>query len=195
MEVQRFAPTLSTHQHQGPDRLRKKAFIKRAKQVDLVLTSYGLLLRERALLSGRRWGSVVLDEAQAIKNPQTKTARAAFALRAGFRLATTGTPIENRLEELFSLFRFLNPGLLGSERELASAAQSKDEAERAAARRRLRERIRPFLLRRKKRQVLRELPPRTDILLRVEPGKARTLYLRLGGARETPTPYRLRLGP
>jgi SNF2 family DNA or RNA helicase len=110
----------------------------------------------------------VLDEAQAIKNPDSQVARAAYALQARQRLTLTGTPVENRLEELWSQLHFLNPGLLGGrsdfEERYAGPIGSGDDG--AAVR--LRQRIRPFVLRRRKAEVAPELPPRTDIVLRVE---------------------------
>lgn len=114
------------------------------------------------------WASVILDEAQAIKNPDTRRAQAAFALRADFRLAASGTPVENHLGELWSLFRFLNPGLLGSLEQFgerfATPIAKGDEPARLALRRLLQ----PFILRRTKTQVLTELPPRTELTYRVE---------------------------
>jgi SNF2 family DNA or RNA helicase len=116
------------------------------------------------------WHTVVLDEAQAIKNPDSQTARAAFALTASLRLALTGTPVENRLEELWSLMHFTNRGLLGGRREFADRhARPISEGQPGAAAA-LRQRVRPFLLRRLKRDVAPELPPRTDAVLRVALG-------------------------
>jgi len=119
----------------------------------------------------------VLDEAQAIKNPTSQVARAAYALRGGFRVAMTGTPVENRLAELWSQLHFANPGLLGglSDFETRYARPVADgDAETAA---RLRARIKPFVLRRRKADVAPELPPRTEALLRVElEENERTIY-------------------
>ena len=114
MEVQRFGPSLKVYQHQGPDRLREKGLIRRSKQVDLVLTSFSLVRRDQAALQAIDWYGVVLDEAQNIKNPDTKQAQAIRQLKTQFRLALTGTPVENRLSELWSIMQFLNPGYLGS---------------------------------------------------------------------------------
>ena len=111
----------------------------------------------------------MLDEAQAIKNMTTKRSQAAMQLNAGFRVATTGTPVENRLDELWNLFRFLNPGLLGSHQSFTTRFANPIERERdKAARTLLKKLIRPFILRRSKSQVLEELPPRTEIVQRVE---------------------------
>jgi SNF2 family DNA or RNA helicase len=111
---------------------------------------------------------VVLDEAQAIKNPGAKQSRAVKALRAGSRVAMTGTPVENRLDELWSQMHFLNPGLLGGRRDFDERYAQPIATGVAEAARRLRERIRPFLLRRIKSAVAPELPPRTDSVLRCE---------------------------
>src|SRR5690606_20306803 len=106
-ELRRFAPTLRVHRHHGLER-----DLDAADRADVVLTTYGLLVRDAELLARRRWDVVALDEAQAIKNPDSRRAHAARRLRAKHRIAMTGTPIENRLEELWSLFAFLVPGLL-----------------------------------------------------------------------------------
>ncbi len=117
------------------------------------MCSYGLMQQEIDLLKDVEWQTVVLDEAQAIKNAATKRAQAAMKLRGRFKMVTTGTPLENRLEELHSLFQFINPGLLGSragfrERFVLPIEKHKD----GDARRRLRKLIRPFILRRTKRR-------------------------------------------
>ncbi len=136
--------------------------------VDITITSYAILRLDQALLTGQSWDTVVLDEAQAIKNPQSQVAQAAYSLNGRFRLAMTGTPVENRLDDLWSQFRFLNPGLLGSREAFQDHFVSpihRGDSEAAAG---LRSRIKPFLLRRLKREVAPELPPRTEILLHCE---------------------------
>ena len=134
---------------------------------DLYLTTYGLLQNDVERLARVGWRSVVLDEAQAIKNPATKRAKAARQLDADFRLVTTGTPIQNHLMDLHSLFGFLNPGLLGSaahfQRSFGAAAERGDRDASA----RLRRLIAPFVLRRLKTEVLDDLPERTEITLHV----------------------------
>ncbi len=110
----------------------------------------------------------MLDEAQAIKNPDSQTARAAYALPGAFRLALTGTPVENRLEELWSLMHFTNRGLLGGRGDFADRYARPVADGQPGAAEALRSRVRPFLLRRLKEDVAPELPPRTDALLRVE---------------------------
>ncbi len=137
---------------------------------DVVICSYAVMTRAIDHLETIEFASVVLDEAQAIKNATTRRAKAAFRLKRSFALATTGTPIENRLSELWSLMRFLNPGFLGTakdfDRRFVKPVQA-DGDPRALAQ--LRALAGPFILRRNKRDVLSELPPRTEIVLEVQP--------------------------
>ncbi len=162
-ELERFRPALKVCVYHGASRALDPA-------ADVTLTSYALLRLDDKLLAAQAWRMVVLDEAQAIKNPDSQTARAAYALPASFRLALTGTPVENRLEELWSLMHFANRGLLGGRSDFADrhARPIADGQPGAAAA--LRQRVRPFLLRRLKQDVAPELPPRTDAVLRVELG-------------------------
>jgi len=165
-EAIRFAPTLNPRLF-GPG--NRQQFIESLQPFDLVICSYTLFQQEAELLAGAQWQTVVLDEAQAIKNMTTKRSQAAMQLQAGFRIATTGTPVENRLDELWNLFRFLNPGLLGSHQSFGTRFGTPIERDQdKAARSLLKKLIRPFILRRTKSQVLEELPPRTDIVQRVE---------------------------
>jgi len=144
---------------------------------DVLICSYGLLHQESELLASKEWSMLVLDEAQAIKNAQTKRARASIEISAGFRLALTGTPIENYLEELWSLMNFLNPGLLGSREAFQKRFAIPIERDRDAnARQALRSLVRPFLLRRTKAAVLSELPPRTEQVISVEMGEAERVF-------------------
>ncbi|WP_424140352.1 DEAD/DEAH box helicase [Roseomonas chloroacetimidivorans] len=168
-EIARFAPTLTTHRlATAGDRATLVAGLGPR---DVLVCSYGLLHQEAGLLGGRPWQMAVLDEAQAIKNAETKRAQASLQLQAGFRLALTGTPVENYLDELWSLFHFVNPGLLGSREAFQKRFAGPIERDRdAAARQALRALIRPFLLRRTKAAVLSELPPRTEQILRIEMG-------------------------
>ena len=168
-EAGRFAPTLNVQVFGSGDR---QQHIENLKPFDLLIVSYGLLPLETELLSGVRWQTVVLDEAQAIKNMQTKRSKAAMDLQAEFRIITTGTPVENHLSELWTLFQFLNPGLLGSFKKFnENFAIPIERDQDNEARNRLRKLIRPFILRRLKSDVLQELPPKTEITLEVEMSK------------------------
>ena len=137
--------------------------------MDVLVVSYGLLYQEAELLASVEWHTIVLDEAQAIKNVAAKRSQAAMNLQGNMRLITTGTPIENHLDELWTLFNFINPGLLGSqERFNTRYAIPIERNNNREARKRLKKLIQPFILRRTKPQVLEELPPRTDVVLQVE---------------------------
>ena len=162
-ELARFRPGLRVCVYHGAARALDAA-------ADVTLTSYALLRLDAAALSAVAWQAVVLDEAQAIKNPDSQTARAAYALPASFRLALTGTPVENRLDELWSLMHFANRGLLGGRSEFAERHARPIAEGQPGAAAALRQRVRPFLLRRLKQDVAPELPPRTDAVLRVELG-------------------------
>jgi superfamily II DNA or RNA helicase len=157
-ESERFAPTLRVRDY------RRRREIADVGAFDVVVVSYGLLLQDAHTFAGQQWHSVVLDEAQAIKNAQTQRARAVMALKADFRLALSGTPIENHLGELWSLFRFLNPGLLGGLKPFNQRFVGPIEQGDRLAGTTLKQLLKPFILRRTKSQVLDELPPRTDIL-------------------------------
>jgi hypothetical protein len=183
LEARRFAPGLQVQEYTGSERaqLLEPLFVsspeaapeqpsgdvERAAQpvpaaFPVIVCSYGLLQQDIEALRRIRWASLVLDEAQFIKNPKSLRAQAARALSAECRIAATGTPVENHLGDLWSIFGFLNPGLLGSWRNfnyrfLKPIEQQADAAARAA----LQERIRPFILRRTKSEVLADLPPLT----------------------------------
>jgi len=166
-EADRFGPALNMVQFNGNN--NREDLVKSLKQQDVLVTSYGLLIQEAELLSAVEWNMIVLDEAQAIKNFLTKRSRAAMALKGDFRLVTTGTPIENHLGELWNLFNFINPGLLGSlQRFNQRFAVPIEKYNNRDARKRLKRLIQPFILRRLKSQVLEELPPRTEVVLQVE---------------------------
>jgi SNF2 family DNA or RNA helicase len=160
-EAKRFRPGLSLCLYHGRDR-------KLDPGADLTVTSHALLRLDREPLSSIPWDTVVLDEGQAIRNPDTDLARAAYALTARFRVSLTGTPIENRLVDLWSQLHFLNPGLLGSLSSFEERFVRPIERGEAEPLARLRERIHPFFLRRLKREVAPELPPRTDSTLMAE---------------------------
>ena len=165
-EGQRFAPTLNMHQFGTSDR---QEVFKELGARDVVITSYGLLHSEAERFQNVEWSTVILDEAQAIKNTATKRSQAAMALSARFRLIMTGTPLENHLGELWNLFQFINPGLLGSwDRFRERFALPIEQNNNRDARRRLKKLIQPFMLRRTKTQVLDELPSRTEVTLTVK---------------------------
>jgi len=164
-EVSRFTPTLNIKQISGKDRAE---VIKGLGKFDLLITTYTLLQQEVENLSQVTWQTIILDEAQAIKNAATKRSQAAMKLNGLFKLITTGTPIENHLGELWNLFNFINPGLLGSHRQFNERfAIPVERFNDRGARLKLKKLIRPFILRRIKSQVLEELPPRTEVTLEV----------------------------
>ncbi|MDG5471214.1 DEAD/DEAH box helicase [Jeotgalibacillus sp. ET6] len=150
-EIERFAPSLSLHLHYGPSRAKGDSFTSAIDKADVVLTSYGLCHADQEELTSIRWSSVALDEAQNIKNPHTKQSRAIRQLQGLHHIALTGTPMENRLSELWAIFDFINHGYLGS---LASFRHhyivpiERDSSELLT--KKLQSRIRPFLLRRTK---------------------------------------------
>jgi SNF2 family DNA or RNA helicase len=164
VEAARFAPALSVHTHWGADR---RSAAQGFRGYDLVLTTYGTLCRDIEHMAKQDFRFVVLDEAQAVKNSASRTARSVRMLRAEQRLALTGTPIENHIGELFSLFDFLNPGVLARAKRLRSA-MTKSHTLDASQAARLARAVRPFILRRTKAQVARDLPERTERTLYVE---------------------------
>jgi superfamily II DNA or RNA helicase len=160
-EIARFRPSLRTIIYHGAKR-------ELDEHADVTLTTYAMLRMDIEHLAAEDWDVVVLDEAQAIKNSSSQTARAAFELHGAFRIALSGTPVENRLEELWSVMHFANPGLLGGRSDFQERYSGPIANGDPAAAARLRGKIRPFVLRRMKRDVLPELPPRTDAVLHVE---------------------------
>jgi len=169
-EIRRFRPGVRTALYEGPRRQLDRA-------ADVTLMTYAVLRMDAEQLAGEEWDVVVLDEGQAIKNLGSQTARAAFGLRGRFRVLLSGTPVENRLEELWSAMHFANPGLLGGVSHFQERYASRIASGDPDAAARLRARIRPFVLRRTKGEVLRELPPRTDTVLHVELDEAeRSVY-------------------
>ena len=165
-EARRFAPDLRVLVLHGNDR---RELFDGIRKHDIVLTSYALLLRDRELLLPHRYKMAILDEAQAIKNPTTKLARTAAHIQADHKLALTGTPMENHLGELWSIFNFLLPGFLGDRETFRRVFRNQIEKEGDSQRQQLlAARIRPFLLRRTKEQVAAELPPKTEVLREIE---------------------------
>ncbi|WP_341327260.1 DEAD/DEAH box helicase [Methylotuvimicrobium sp. KM2] len=167
-EALRFAPTLNPILFGSGDRQRQ---LGNLQPFDLLICSYGLLQQEQAaeLLANIPFQVVILDEAQAIKNIATRRSQGAMNLQAEFRIIMTGTPLENHLGELWNLFRFINPGLLGSLEQFNKRFAGPIERDRSQeARQQLKKLIQPFILRRTKTQVLQELPPKTEIPVYVE---------------------------
>jgi len=165
-EAERFTPRLRVLIHHGVGRGRGEAFRKAALQHGLVITSYALLLRDFEHLAPVEWSTVVLDEAQNIKNPETRQAQSARALPAGHRIALTGTPVENNVGDLWSIMEFLNPGLLGSQAEFKCSFFVPIQASHdAAAMERLKRVTGPFILRRLKtdRSVIADLPEKMEM--------------------------------
>ena len=166
-ELRRFAPTLNlTILNQSEDRSKD---IKEAKAGDVIITTYGLLNIQQDDLTGREWNVVCLDEAHTIKNANTKMSKAAMQLKAQRKVILTGTPIQNHLAELWNLFQFINPGLLGSAEQFRKKFILPIEGDNDKARQsQLRRLISPFLLRRTKAEVIDELPAKNEIKLPVE---------------------------
>ncbi len=165
-EAHRFAPELSVLALHGSAR---KASFNLIPKHDLVLSTYPLLTRDAAVLLAQDWHAVILDEAQSIKNPNAETTRQALRLKARQRLCLSGTPLQNHLGELWSLFDFLAPGLLGGQKSFKSRYRTPIEKNGDVGRRdALNHRVRPFMLRRTKEEVITELPPKTEIVEPVE---------------------------
>jgi SNF2 family DNA or RNA helicase len=165
-ELKRFAPSLRVLIHHGAGRLSGDAFRDEARKHDLVISTYALTARDRELFESMEWLGVVLDEAQNIKNPSTKQAQAARALKASFRAALTGTPVENRLSDLWSIMEFLNPGYLGSaDRFRKNFALPIERGNDAASKAQLRTLVQPFILRRLKTDptIISDLPDKLEM--------------------------------
>lgn len=161
-ELARFAPSLNvTVLNESDDR---SVALSDLHEYDVVLTTYGLLVREKESLTGVNWNVVCLDEAHTIKNRGTKMSDAAMSLKASSRVILTGTPVQNYLSELWNLFQFLNPGLLGSyeffKEKFIGPIEISEDKDRQAQLKRI---IQPFMLRRTKSEVLEELPEKTEI--------------------------------
>ncbi len=160
-ELARFAPQLDAAAVVGPKAARR-ALIAGAAGRDVLVTSYDLMKRDVEEYAGQRFARMVLDEAQYIKNPATQAAKCAMCVPADVRLALTGTPIENRLAELWSIFDFLMPGVLGDRRQFAERFEGPVEHGEAGATERLRCMVAPFVLRRLKIDVLADLPEKDE---------------------------------
>jgi SNF2 family DNA or RNA helicase len=165
-EVKKFGPSLKVLQHHGDGRARGKSFAKAIQGKDLVITSYALIHRDLQDLQTIPWQGVVLDEAQNIKNPDAKQSQAARQLETQFRIALTGTPVENRLSELWSIMDFLNPGYLGPknffQRRFATPIERYGDTDSLKT---LRSLVQPFILRRLKtdRAIIQDLPEKQEM--------------------------------
>lgn len=164
-EAERFTPELPVLVHHGADRLRDKSFQKAAKESAVVVSSYGLLLRDVKIFGGMQWRGVILDEAQNIKNAETKQAMAARSLKADYRFALTGTPVENNVGDLWSIMEFLNPGLLGTRTEFDRRFSYPIQTGDLDAATRLRRATDPFILRRLKtdKSIISDLPDKMEM--------------------------------
>ncbi|TYR80148.1 DEAD/DEAH box helicase [Priestia megaterium] len=164
-ELKHFAPSLDVYTHYGQKRLTGDAFDGVQQNVDVVITTYQLALQDYDLLVKQNWNAICLDEAQHIKNPQTKQARAIRQLQGKHKIALTGTPVENRLTELWSIFEFINPHYLGSltafKKEFVTSIEKEDNQQTLE---RLNKLISPFLLRRTKKdhQIALDLPDKQE---------------------------------
>uniref|UniRef100_UPI00388FAAC5 DEAD/DEAH box helicase n=1 Tax=Peribacillus sp. TaxID=2675267 RepID=UPI00388FAAC5 len=164
-ELEKFAPSLKVHLHYGSSRSKGDAFIKKAATHDIILTSYGLTHQDVEELSSIHWSSVILDEAQNIKNAQTKQSRAVRKLDGRHHIALTGTPMENRLSELWAIFDFINKGYLGTlgqfQEKYVTTIEREEQKDKIKELQRL---IQPFLLRRTKRdkEVALNLPDKQE---------------------------------
>jgi hypothetical protein len=165
-ELKRFAPSLPVVRHYGADRARDEAALQSIEGGSVLLTTYGLLRRDAKLLASIHWSVIALDEAQNIKTAASRTAQVARSLKGDVRIALTGTPVENRLAELWSIFEFLNPRLLGSQaafhREYTIPIERYGQTEAAE---RLRNIVQPFILRRLKsdRSIIQDLPSKQEM--------------------------------
>ncbi len=165
-EISRFAPSLKVMLHYGSGRLAGEAFHAAAVHADVILTSYATSTLDQELLKACTWAAICLDEAQNIKNAQTKQSAAVRSFSAKHRIALTGTPIENRLSELWSIYDFINPGFLGSshgfQKRFSHAIEKEHDAQRTADLQKL---VKPFMLRRKKKDpaIQLDLPDKNEM--------------------------------
>ncbi|MEG4393759.1 DEAD/DEAH box helicase [Microcoleus sp. BROC3] len=165
-EVKKFGPTLKVLVHHGDKRAKGKAFAAEIKGKDLIITSYALVFRDAKEFQGIKWQGLVLDEAQNIKNSEAKQSQAVRQIEASFKIALTGTPVENRLQELWSILEFLNPGYLGPrnffQRRFAIPIEKYGDRESLQT---LRSLVRPFILRRLKtdKEIIQDLPEKQEM--------------------------------
>lgn len=176
-EIGRFAPTLQARLYADAGETDREELINNAGPQDVLIVSYTLLQLGQENFARRSWHTVIADEAQAIKNAAAKRSQATFELPADFRLALTGTPVENRLTDLWSIMRFANPGLLGSVNRFNERFAGPIERQRdREAQHILKRLVGPFVLRRTKSEVLQDLPARTELILRITPESAEAAH-------------------
>ncbi|WP_373478504.1 DEAD/DEAH box helicase [Geminocystis sp.] len=165
-EIEKFAPSLKVIIHHGDQRTKEKVFLKQAKKVDIIITSYALVYRDLDTFNMVEWQGIILDEAQNIKNPQAKQTQAVQELKSEFRIALTGTPVENRLSELWSILEFLNPGYLGTQqffqRRFTLPIEKYGDQHSFQM---LRSLVQPFILRRLKtdKNIIQDLPEKQEM--------------------------------
>ncbi len=164
-EILKFAPTLTTYSLES---INRAEVLNNLGKMDVLICSYTLLQKEIDIIKDKKWAMIVLDEAQAIKNSTTKRFQAAIQLEGEFKVALSGTPIENGIEEIWSIFRFIAPGLLGSKEFFQKRFLTVEKNNANASRQALKNLIKPFILRRTKNAVLQELPPKTEQTLYIE---------------------------
>jgi len=169
-EIRKFTPNLSTYIHHGASRIKiQKKFLNVLKEKDIIITTYGILRNDLALFAKEEFEYIILDEAHMIKNPQGTNARSVFTLRAKNKLALSGTPIQNNLMELWSIFNFINPGYLGTYDSFKESFATPIEIGKDKnAANNLTKLINPFLLRRNKNIIAKELPSKTEIILKTD---------------------------
>lgn len=174
-EAKKFTPDIKVLTLHG---LQRKAYFNDIKNHDLILTTYPLLLRDKNIILAHEYHTIILDEAQTIKNSNAKITQIANQVKANQRLCMTGTPLENHLGELWSLFNFLLPGYLGNSKQFSTIFRNPIEKDGNIQKvKMLTKRIKPFILRRTKQEVITELPPKTEIIRMVElEGEQRDLY-------------------
>ena len=169
-ECIKFCKDIPVYTHLGLDRTKK---FEELPKEGILLTSYNILQRDIKLLGMINYGTIILDEAHIIRNPEAKTTRAALKLQGKYRMCLSGTPVQNCAEDLWPIFHFLMPGFLGRRKTLKETLQDDNEAIN-----RLRERVAPFVLRRLKSEVATELPPKTEILLHAKMNEDQELFYR-----------------
>lgn len=174
-ELDKFSPSLNVQTLDNSTNRTK--LIKKLGKLDVLICSYGLLQHNQALLTDKAWHTVILDEAQAIKNHATKRWKAVTSLQAKNRIALTGTPIENHLGEIWSIFHFLNPGLLGNRKRFEQRFSIPiEQHQNQSVKQALKSLISPFILRRIKTDVLDDLPPKMEQTIIIEPSQEETAF-------------------